>query len=204
MNELVQEAQPGGRPPKTTVDDVNSFMRPAGNSQQRAARVLRNRAQALAAYFKAQGLGLEMQNDAAELKLSAERKAGTLLVEMDKNLGGQAEHESYPSHDATGRPPPLAELGITRDQSSRWQLEASVPEERYERFLAETREWRRPAPLLLAARIGARLGVGSRGVGSGPTALAAVAARPHRAKRSRRCLEAFVVVPWPYSPEHPP
>jgi hypothetical protein len=87
----------------------------------------------LAAYFKAQGLGLEMQNDAAELKLSAERKAGVLLAEMEKNKGA-----ATPSHDASASPPKLDDIGISYDQSSRWQLEASVSDERYERFMAET------------------------------------------------------------------
>jgi hypothetical protein len=36
--------------------------------------------------------------------------------------------------------PVLESLGLTRNQSSRWQLEASVSDERYERFMTETRE----------------------------------------------------------------
>ena len=119
-DELVQEAQrPGER--TDLVDDVNEVGRPDGNSQQRAARVLRDKAQALAAYFKAQGLGLEMQNDAAELKLSAERKAGALLAEMEKHPPGR-----YPSHRVRDIPPKLEDIGISYKQSSRWQVEASV------------------------------------------------------------------------------
>ena len=74
-----------------------------------------------------------MQNDAAELKLSAERKAGVILTETDKNPGGQREQKSYAGHDVRGRPPTLEELHISEKQSQRWQLEASVSEERYER-----------------------------------------------------------------------
>ena len=54
---------------------------------------------------------------------------GALLAERDKNPGGRPEQESYPSHRVRGRTPKLDELGISYKQSSRWQLEASVPEE---------------------------------------------------------------------------
>ncbi len=46
------------------------------------------------------------------------------MAEMDKNKGAATRF-----HDVTASPPKLADLGINRKQSSRWQLEASVPEE---------------------------------------------------------------------------
>ena len=36
---------------------------------------------------------------------------------MDKNPGGQREHESYPSHDVTASPLTLEDLGINRMQN---------------------------------------------------------------------------------------
>ena len=36
-------------------------------------------------------------------------------------------------------PPTLSDLGISKSQSSRWQLEASVPEEVFERHVVETK-----------------------------------------------------------------
>jgi hypothetical protein len=51
---------------------------------------------------------------------------------MEKNPGGQAEHESYQSHDVTGRMPTLSDIGISRMQSSRWQLMAGVPQDKRE------------------------------------------------------------------------
>ena len=91
-----------------------------------------------------------MQNDAAELKLGAERKAGALLAEMEKNRGGGDQRSDHRSHRVTSGPPKLAEMdglgthggdrrssdtvslekvGISRSQSSRWQVEAAVSEE---------------------------------------------------------------------------
>ena len=58
------------------------------------------------------------------LNTAGERKAGALLADMEKNNGA-----ATPSHDVSASPPQLADLGISRMQSSRWQLEASVPEE---------------------------------------------------------------------------
>lgn len=88
---------------------------------------VRDKAEALRLYMKQAGHGLEMQNDVAEIKLRAERRAGELLGEMDLRTG---------FHDGTL---PLPD-GIDKMQSHRWQREASVPEERFEQYLAETRE----------------------------------------------------------------
>ena len=46
-----------------------------------------DKAEALRAYAKQAGMSLEMQNECAEIKLRAERRAGELLVEMEKNPG---------------------------------------------------------------------------------------------------------------------
>jgi len=48
---------------------------------------IKDKAEALRAYAKQAGMGLQMQNDCAEIKLRAERRAGELLAEMDKNPG---------------------------------------------------------------------------------------------------------------------
>jgi hypothetical protein len=41
------------------------------------------------------------------------------------------------SHDTTIRNPTLPDMGISRDQSSRWQAIAQLPEEIFEEYLAE-------------------------------------------------------------------
>jgi DNA modification methylase len=97
---------------------------------------VRDQAEALRLYAKQAGESLEMQNAIAEIKLRAERRAGELLAAMDKHQGGNPNL----SHNATGCPPALSELGIKRDQSSRWQREASLPKEVFERHIAEVKE----------------------------------------------------------------
>lgn len=82
-------------------------------------------AAAIKAYAKASGESLEIQNSASDLRLSAERKAGELLAEMD--IHGSNQH-GRKSHDVTSS---LADIGITKMQSSRWQLAAKLPEVEY-------------------------------------------------------------------------
>ena len=67
---------------------------------------------------------------AAEIKLRAERRAGKILKETEKNEGGRPAEN--PLHDERGyivQPQTLKELGISEIQSHRWQLEAGIPED---------------------------------------------------------------------------
>jgi hypothetical protein len=50
------------------------------------------------------------------------------LKDTEKNRGGTAEKESYQSNDTTTRNKTLKEMGISKDQSSKWQQLAEVPE----------------------------------------------------------------------------
>ena len=126
---------------------------------------VREVAEALRQYAKSTRAGLEFQNCVAKIKLLAERKAGALLAGMhlrggnhkslSQNLakrGGQAcfavktpKNEPVPDGLGIGSKSmsepdnaALRALGISRQQSARWQLEASVPQELFERFVRET------------------------------------------------------------------
>ena len=76
---------------------------------------------------------LDAQNDWASLKLEAERKAGRMLSELRRS--GELR-SGRPNADM---PSALHELGISQQQSSRWQRLAGVPQERFSQWLAETR-----------------------------------------------------------------
>jgi N6-adenosine-specific RNA methylase IME4 len=92
-----------------------------------------DRAEALRIYCKRVGESLAVQNDACEIRLRAERKAGSLLAETGPPRGGDRKSKSK-SHAVT-----LNDLGITRMQSSRWQMEASIPEQVFVRHVAQVR-----------------------------------------------------------------
>lgn len=90
---------------------------------------IRDKAEAIRVYVKASAESLEAQNAAAEIKIRAERKAGELLAKMEKAAGGG---------DVTK--PRLADLGINKMQSSRWQKEAKVSDDDFEQHVAECNE----------------------------------------------------------------
>ena len=87
---------------------------------------IRNKAEALRAYAKQAGESLDMQNQCAEIKIRAERRAGELIPEQI-TVGTK-------SHDVT-----LSDLDISNKQSSRWQAIASVSEDDFEGHIAKTK-----------------------------------------------------------------
>ncbi len=93
---------------------------------------MRDKAQAMAAYAR-QAKDTELVEWATEIKVRAERRAGELLAGMKIN-GERAQQggDRSKSHDTT-----LLDLGVSRDQSSRWQKLAAVPEEQFEQAAAD-------------------------------------------------------------------
>jgi hypothetical protein len=139
-------------------------------------RVIRDKAEVARLYAKSAKLGVEVQIQAAELKLECERRAGQALREMTLSAGGRPSKANR-SQVATS----LEELGINKSQSSRWQDESSLPEDEYRRYVAECRAaGRQPSSrgLLLRARqfIECRTMQG-----------------PHRRAKNKRASELFVV-----------
>lgn len=93
-------------------------------------KAIRDKAEAMRKYVESAGLGLEMQNKAAELKLRAERKAGEML-------GTLRLHGGKRTSDDSAEKVRLDDLGISKDQSSRWQLLARLPAEVFDGFIDE-------------------------------------------------------------------
>lgn len=88
--------------------------------------VLRDKSAAIQIFANAQGFK-EAAQKAKIFQLKAERKAGGWLDVNIKN-GGVAE-----SHDVT-----LGDIEITNKESARWQLEAKVPEEKFNEWIDES------------------------------------------------------------------
>jgi len=95
---------------------------------------LRDKAETARTYAQRAKLGLEKQNQCAAYKLSCERKAGKLLMELDVGPGRPGKEKR--SRRATI----LADLGINKSQSLRWQQEAQVPDEVYQVYVAKAQE----------------------------------------------------------------
>jgi ParB family chromosome partitioning protein len=92
---------------------------------------IRDQAEALRVYVRAASDSLEAANAAAEIKLRAERKAGVLLAAMEKPKNQHADTTMVSA---------LNKLGVTPNQSSRWQREARVPEEQFQAYVESCNE----------------------------------------------------------------
>lgn len=108
------------------LDQVRRMLAEAGSFDE--IKAIRDKAEAVRQYAKSATLGLELQNQAAQVKLLAERKAGELLRSM-RLRGGDRKSATH----AEGIT--LKGLGMSQNQSVRWQMEASVPEELFEQYV---------------------------------------------------------------------
>ena len=109
---------------------------------------IRDRAELARTYARTVRAGLDLQNQAAELKLPAERKAGELLAGLRLRGGDRRSKRRREG-------PMLKEIGISKDQSQRWQLLASVPERIFRQYVDTTTRLGQEvaaAPLLRIAR----------------------------------------------------
>jgi len=87
--------------------------------------------------YQRQAQNTDAEQDACEIRLRAERKAGQLLKQKEKQHGARGVGKKVEYHDGT----PLSKLGISKKQSSAWQKLADVPDEQFE--LAVTDRTRR-------------------------------------------------------------
>jgi hypothetical protein len=102
---------------------------------------IRDKAEAMAAYAR-QAHDNEMIAWVTEIKVRAERRAGELLAEMEKAKGVRMNGGN--TGDPTMLPPvnvpKLSDLGITKNESSRWQKLAAVPASQFEQAVAAAKE----------------------------------------------------------------
>lgn len=96
-------------------------------------KAIRDQAEALRVYSRSIGAALDAVNAAAELRIRAERRMGEALREAEKAKGGQPFQKSTHTQGvAVERPLTLDEIGITANQSSRYQQIAAIPRETFE------------------------------------------------------------------------
>jgi N6-adenosine-specific RNA methylase IME4 len=102
---------------------------------------IRNKAEAMRAYAR-QAKNRELEVDAAEIRVRAERRLGELIGAQKRTIGlangGDAQRTRF--HKGTESRPTLAQAGIDKKLSSRAQRLAAVPESRFEGLLAEWRQ----------------------------------------------------------------
>lgn len=102
---------------------------------------VRDRAEALRVYVQRSQQGIELQNQAAEVKLRAMRRGGEILKDLKENGGrssGHGDQKSASNHST----PILEDFGLSRDDSSLWQKFAAMPADAFERHIADARRER--------------------------------------------------------------
>lgn len=147
-----QPSQPLNMPESRQLALINQATTALAEAKTLAEiRTVRDRAEAVRHYARSASLSLDLQNQAAEIKLRAERKAGKLLADLALR-GGNRKSKSQPESLI------LADLGINRNQSSRWQQMAAVPETQFQRYLDETKAANDELSSAALRRLARRLG----------------------------------------------
>lgn len=110
---------------------------------------IRDKALAMAAYAK-QANDTKLIEWATEIRVRAERRAGEMLAAQKAagmmaagtrgQLAGSDSSGGRPSRPPENGAPTLAEIGISKDQSSRWQKLAAIPEDQFEQAVEAAKE----------------------------------------------------------------
>lgn len=95
-----------------------------------------NKLKSIETWVKAEKKDAELQNIIAEQKLRTQRVLGELLKVTEKNKGGNPTLTGSLSEPVET----LSEIGLSKKQSSTFQKIASIPEEKFEEFIAEKKE----------------------------------------------------------------
>jgi N6-adenosine-specific RNA methylase IME4 len=142
------------------VEQARQFL--AKSKSVDEVRNVADKAAAVALYLRSRNASIESQNDAAEIRMRAERRLGQLTAELDKHPGGRPGK----TRDNASPVLSLRELGIDKDKSKKWQALAAVPDKKFESYVETTRakgeRITSSAPLKLAkfedkAKLAARL-----------------------------------------------
>jgi hypothetical protein len=92
-------------------------------------------AEAARVYAKQVKLGLEAQNHATEIKIRAQRRAGEILLEMEKATAGRPSKNPSQAKRNFENIPTYAEMDIRYQDASVWQTIAKVPEDDFRNFI---------------------------------------------------------------------
>src|SRR5262249_55354773 len=97
---------------------------------------IKNKERAMQAYAR-QAHDRELELWVAEIRLRAKRRAGELLAEMKETgerAGRGGDHTGNVTRDDIAT---LPELGVTRNESSKWQKLAAIPEADFDATIAD-------------------------------------------------------------------
>lgn len=99
------------------------------------AKDIRDKALALEAYYR-QARNLDAEREAANVRLRAERRVGELSKELATAQGRRSDLPTQTLSTAETKSSTLSNLGITRQQASRYEALADIPKADFDRALA--------------------------------------------------------------------
>lgn len=103
------------------------------------AKGIRDTARAAETWLRAKKAGLDAQNAATEIVLRAERRLGELTREMPKASkaeAGRAGGKASRNDGLASKSSALTSLGASKQEASRWEKLAGIPEARFEEQIA--------------------------------------------------------------------
>jgi hypothetical protein len=101
------------------------------------AKQISDIAEAARVYLERTNASVETVNRAAEIRTLAERQMGAFLQQMPKNVGAHGSKVSGSERELVkDQTPTLAEIGITKKQSSTAQKLAAIPAEEFHERVA--------------------------------------------------------------------
>jgi hypothetical protein len=115
----------------------------------------RNQAERAQLYAR-QAKDTGLQFHAAEIKLRAERRVGEILI-ADAKSGARLTQATMPGAGKDAEKRVLKDYGVTSDQSTDWQRNASVPEKYFEAALKAAKEMNEVPTTTQIARMAADL-----------------------------------------------
>lgn len=108
------------------------------------AKDIRNKSMAMRIYAQ-QAQDMEMELNAIEIRLRAERRLGEIMATLPKPTGGDATRVAR-GIQAPEQKPTLVQYGVDKDLAKRARKLARMNEERFEEFVYEARTSRRIVP----------------------------------------------------------
>jgi N6-adenosine-specific RNA methylase IME4 len=157
---------------------------------------LRNQADAVKVYAKKAKLGQKLIIEASTIKVLAERKLGQILQALPLANAAPGNQYTGPVQASEGKPILLREIGISKAESYRTKQLASLPEEIFQRYLADMKNAGKEPTTAALLRLARKQKY---------SATANVAPRFHQVVTLRQLVEEdakFTTIyadpPWPY------